>query len=104
MAGEMGPMARRRLMDGLRHYQVAMLTEVTCDEITESGVNITTVDGQKKTLPADTVVLAVGYSKNDDLGKALEGKAKEVCCVGDASEPHGIMEAVRDGYLAGLAL
>jgi 2,4-dienoyl-CoA reductase-like NADH-dependent reductase (Old Yellow Enzyme family)/thioredoxin reductase len=104
MAGEMGPMARRRLLDGLREHQVAMLTEVTCDEITADGVKITTADGQKKMLPADTVVLAVGYSKNDTLVKPLEGKVPSVACVGDAAEPHGIMEAVRDGYLAALTL
>jgi NADPH-dependent 2,4-dienoyl-CoA reductase/sulfur reductase-like enzyme len=103
MAGEMGPMARRRLLDGLRSHQVAMLTDVTCNAITEGSVQITTIDG-KKTLPADTVILAVGSAKNDALNKALEGKVKEVCSVGDAAEPHGIMEAVRDGYLAALAL
>jgi len=48
--------------------------------------------------------LAVGYKVNDNLSKALEGRVAEVHCVGDASQPQGIMEAVRDGYLAALAL
>jgi len=104
MAGEMGPMARRRLLDGLRTHQVAMLTEVTCNEITDTGVQITTADGQLKTLAADTVILAAGSVKNNALLAGLEGKVPEVRTVGDAAEPHGIMEAVRDGYLAGLAL
>jgi 2,4-dienoyl-CoA reductase-like NADH-dependent reductase (Old Yellow Enzyme family)/thioredoxin reductase len=104
MAGEIGPMARRRLMDGLRAHQVAMLTEATCREITDQGVEITTADGRKQTLPADTVILAAGYAKNDALLTALAGKVQDIRMVGDAAEPHGFMEAVRDGYLAGLAL
>jgi len=104
MAVEMGPMVRRRLMDGLKQYQVAMLSETKCEEISGSGVTVTTPDGGKKTLPADTVILAAGYDKNDNLFKALEGRVPEIHCVGDASQPQGIMEAVRDGYLAALEL
>jgi len=104
MAVEMGPMVRRRLMDGLKQYQVAMLTEAKCEEISGSGVTVTTPDGGKKTLPADTVILAAGYDKNDTLLKAIEGRVPEIHCVGDASQPQGIMEAVRDGYLAALGI
>lgn len=104
MAGDMGPMARRRLLDGLRSLQVAMLTEVSCNAITDKGVEITTADGQQKTLPAHTVILAAGSAENNVLLGALKGKVPEIHSAGDAAGPHGIMEAVRDGYLAALAL
>jgi 2,4-dienoyl-CoA reductase-like NADH-dependent reductase (Old Yellow Enzyme family)/thioredoxin reductase len=104
MASEMGPMVRRRLMDGLRQRQVIMLTNAKCEEITEHSVTVTSADGRKDTYPADTVILAVGSGKSDDLFKRLEGKIPEVYCVGDASQPQGIMEAVRDGYRAALSL
>jgi 2,4-dienoyl-CoA reductase-like NADH-dependent reductase (Old Yellow Enzyme family)/thioredoxin reductase len=104
MASEMGPMVRRRLMDGLKKYQVGLLTEVKCEEISEAGVTLTTGAGEKNLLPADTVILAVGYQRNDDLFKKLEGRVPEIHCLGDASEPRGIMEAVRDGYLAALKI
>ena len=104
MANEMGPMVRRRLMDGLKQYQVAMLTEAKCQEISAAGVTVMTADGGKTLFPADTVVLAVGYHTNDHLFKTLQGRVPEIHCVGDSSQPQGIMEAVRDGYLAGLAI
>jgi 2,4-dienoyl-CoA reductase-like NADH-dependent reductase (Old Yellow Enzyme family)/thioredoxin reductase len=104
MAVEMGPMVRRRLMDGLKQYQVAMLAEAKCQEISASGVTVMMADGGKNLFPADTFVLAVGYQTNDHLFKTLQGRVAEVHCVGDASQPQGIMEAVRDGYLAGLAV
>ncbi len=104
MAAEMGPMVRRRLMDGLKHYQVVLLTEAKCQEISAGGVTVIMADGGKTLFPADTVVLAVGYHANDQLFKTLQGRVPEVRCVGDSSQPQGIMEAVRDGYLAALAI
>jgi 2,4-dienoyl-CoA reductase-like NADH-dependent reductase (Old Yellow Enzyme family)/thioredoxin reductase len=104
MASEMGPMVRRRLMDGLRQRQVIMLTNAKCEAITEHSVTVTSAEGRKDTYPADSVILAVGSGKNDNLFKRLEGKVPEVYCVGDASQPQGIMEAVRDGYRVALSL
>ena len=104
MAGEMGPMVRRRLMDGLREKQVTMLTNTKCDEITPGNVTVITGEGQRSIIPADTVVMAVGYKANDDLFKTLQGKVPELYCVGDSSQPQGIMEATNDGYRTGLSL
>jgi NADPH-dependent 2,4-dienoyl-CoA reductase/sulfur reductase-like enzyme len=104
IAGDMGPMVRRRLMDGLRAKQVVMLTNAKCEAITANGVTVVSAEGQKDTYPADTVVLAVGSEKNDGLLNELKGKVAEVYCVGDASQPQGIMEAVRDGYRVALSL
>ncbi len=109
IAANMMPRVRRRLLDGLREKQVVMLTSTTCDEITESGVIVTTGDGQKQTIQADTVILAIGYKANDDLFKALESKVPEVYCIGDSSQVQRtrvqrILEAINDGYRVGLSL
>ncbi len=47
IAAEMGPMVRRRLMDGLKQYQVVMVTEAKCEEIAAGGVTVTKTDGGK---------------------------------------------------------
>jgi len=104
MAADMAPMARRRLMDGLRGRQVTLLTSATCEEIAEGSVTVTTGEGNKETIPADTVILAVGYRANDELSQALEGKVSEVYCIGDASQPQRIRESVNGGYRTGLSL
>lgn len=104
MAGEMGPMVRRRLMDGLREKQVTMLTNTKCDEITPGNVTVITGEGQRSIIPADTVVMAVGSKANDDLFRTLQSKVPELHCVGDSSQPQGIMEATNDGYRTGLSL
>ncbi|HEU65424.1 MAG TPA: FAD-dependent oxidoreductase [Chloroflexi bacterium] len=104
MASDMVFITRRRLMDRLRSKNVTLLTGATCEEIKEGSVQVTTVEGKKETIPADTVVIAIGYKANDRLYKALEGKVTEIYCIGDSSQPSKILEANNEGYRTGLAL
>jgi 2-enoate reductase len=104
MASDMLFMTRRRLMDGLRSKKVTLLTSATCEEIREGSVRVTTAEGKKETIPADIVIIAVGYKANERLYKALEGKVPEIYCVGNSSEPRRILEANSEGYQTGLAL
>jgi 2,4-dienoyl-CoA reductase-like NADH-dependent reductase (Old Yellow Enzyme family)/thioredoxin reductase len=104
MASDMFPMTRRRLMDGLRSKKVTLLASATCEEIKEGSVRVTTAEGKKETIPADTVIIAVGYKANDHLYKALEGKVPEIYCIGNSTQPRRILEATSEGYRTGLAL
>jgi 2,4-dienoyl-CoA reductase-like NADH-dependent reductase (Old Yellow Enzyme family)/thioredoxin reductase len=104
MASDMLPMTRRRLVDGLRSNEVTLLTSATCEEIKEDSVQVTTADGEKRSIPADTVIVAVGYRANDELRKAVEGKVAELYCIGDSAQPRRIREATTEGYQTGLAL
>jgi len=104
MANDMLFMSRRRLVDGLRSKKVTLLTSATCEEIKEGNVRVTTAEGRKETIPADTVIIAVGYKADDHLYKSLEGKVPELYCIGDSSEPRRILEATSEGYRTGLTL
>jgi 2,4-dienoyl-CoA reductase-like NADH-dependent reductase (Old Yellow Enzyme family)/thioredoxin reductase len=104
MANDMFFMSRRRLMDGLRSQKVTLLNGATCEEIKGGSVHVTTADGKKETIPADTIIVAVGYTANDRLHKALEGEVPEIRCIGNSAEPRRILEATSEGYQAGLAL
>jgi len=104
IANDVSPMVRRRLLDGLREKQVVMMANATCEEITGSGIRVTTGEGEKQEIPADSVILAVGYRSNDTLFKAIEDKLPEVYNIGDAANPQRIREAVNAGYQAGLSL
>jgi pyruvate/2-oxoglutarate dehydrogenase complex dihydrolipoamide dehydrogenase (E3) component len=104
MANDMFFMSRRRLMDGLRSQKVTLLTSATCEEIKGGSVLVTTAEGKKETIPADTIIVAVGYKANDGLYKALEGEVPEIRCIGNSSEPRRILEGTSEGYQAGLAL
>lgn len=95
---------REPMLSRLKYKGVAVLTGVEYQEITDAGVVIKTIAGQKKVIEADTVVLAAGSISNDELAAALKGKVDRVFSVGDCVEPRSIMEAVEEGYKAGLSV
>lgn len=80
---------------------VEIIPEVACNEITKEGLAITTKEGSKRILKADTIITALPLQPNTDLAKSMEGKAKEVYTIGDAKEPHMIFDAVADGSRIG---
>jgi 2-enoate reductase len=64
-------------------------------------VTLETEEGQT-TLPADSVVLSIGYEANDDLYWEIYPKTqKPVWLLGDAKVPGTIMMAIRDGNAIG---
>jgi thioredoxin reductase len=66
--------------------------------ITDKGLVITTRDGEKQTLPADSIVPTSPLAPNTELLKSLEGKAPEVYAIGDCREPRMIVDAIADGW------
>lgn len=103
MAGDMSPMVRKRLMDGLAEHRVSLMTNTTCLEITIDGIRVKTAGGEESRIPADTVILAVGYQKNDALFQEIKNRF-EIYHVGDSENPQRIREAILSGYRAGLSL
>ncbi|MDD5311517.1 MAG: FAD-dependent oxidoreductase [Dehalococcoidia bacterium] len=103
-ASDMYPMVRRRLMDGLRNSGVIIHTNACCEKINDGEVTVTVSEGKNETIPTDTVIIAVGYRPDNSLLEAVKGKIPEVHCIGDASKPRRIFEAVQEGYKTGLSI
>ncbi|MGB8706350.1 MAG: FAD-dependent oxidoreductase [Dehalococcoidia bacterium] len=102
LATKVQRLIREPMLDRLKYKGASILTGVEYQEITDVGVVIRTSTGQKKVIEADTVVLAAGSTPNTKLAAALKGKVGQVLSVGDCVEPRSIMEAVDEGYKAGL--
>ena len=102
LATKVHRLIREPMLGRLKYKGVTMLTGVEYEEITEAGVVIRTGTGERKVIEADTVVLAAGAVPNTEFVAALEGKIAQVFSVGDCVEPRSIMEAVEEGYRAGL--
>ena len=60
--------------------------------------------GQKVLMPADHVVLSMGYRSNNSLKEICEKYCKEVIMVGNASSVHNAVEAMAEGYRVGMAI
>jgi 2,4-dienoyl-CoA reductase (NADPH2) len=80
---------------------VTTINGVKSLEITEKGVVITTKDGEKKTLQAESVIPTSPLKPNTGLFDSLQGKAPEVYAIGDCREPRMIVDAIADGWKVG---
>jgi len=104
MATEMPIPSRWRLLNSLFERGVTMLTEAKCQEITRVGVLITTKDGRRQTIEADTVVFANGIEPNPGLFRAIESKVSPVYLAGDCKEIGFIKGAIADGARTALSI
>lgn len=87
-----------RLFRWLAKKGVTMMTEVKYEELTDKGLTITTKDGKRQTLEADSIIPVMPWAPNTELVKSLEGKVTEVYPIGDCKEPRLILDAVGEGF------
>jgi pyruvate/2-oxoglutarate dehydrogenase complex dihydrolipoamide dehydrogenase (E3) component len=104
LATKVHQLMREPMLARLKYKGASILTGVDYQGITDAGVVIKTGTGEKKVIEADTVVLAAGSTPNTELRAALKGKVAQVLSVGDCVEPRSIMEAVEEGFKAGLTV
>ena len=101
MATKMPLSTQRLLLDRLATKGVTLLTGVKYEEITDEGLLITTKEGEKHIIEADTIVLAAGARPNTELFEALKDKGYETYLAGDCIEPRSILNAIHDGSEVG---
>jgi len=104
LATKVNPFIREPMVNRLKFKGATIITGIDYKEITDAGVVISDSKGEKKIIEADTVVLAAGSVPNNELAVALKGKVNRVLSVGDCVQPRSIMEAIEEGYKAGLAV
>ncbi len=93
-----------QLLDWLNKKDVAMLPGVKYEEINSKGLVITTKEGKKETIEADTVLTALPLKANEELFNSLRGVAPEIHAIGDCHNPGLIVDAVADGARVGYAI
>jgi len=71
--------------------------------ITDDSVIVETEEGEQS-IPADTVVLAVGAVPVDELAREIQGNGIEVITLGDARQPRKMSDAILEGFEAALNL
>jgi thioredoxin reductase len=67
------------------------------EEITDNGLIITTNEGKRQTITADTIMPALPLANNTRMLKSLEDKVPEIYVIGDSSKPRLILDAIADG-------
>jgi 2,4-dienoyl-CoA reductase (NADPH2) len=97
MASNVGMSTRWSLIKNLRLMGVKLRPKTKLIEITKDAVIVDTELG-KESIPADTVIIAVGSRSVDDLAREVKRGKTEVITIGDAKEPRKITDAVREGF------
>jgi len=100
---DLGSSTRWTVVAELQRLGVEILTGARAVEITEAGL-IVEKEGGRHLLPADTVVVAAGSRAEDKLAGELEPVVPEIHVVGDARTPRNALEAIHEGFLAGLKI
>ena len=92
------------LLKGLAEQGVSIYVKATVIAIGDDGLVIER-DGRRETIgPFDTVVRAVGLKPHNELKTNLEETVARIMTIGDAVEVRKALEAVAEGYRAGLAI
>lgn len=82
------------LQSGIKYYE----------EITDKGLTLVIKEGERQTIEADTILPALPLRPNTELFESLKGKVPEIYLIGDAREPHLILEAIGEGFRTALTI
>jgi len=85
------------LKDLLAYYKVNIITKATVSRVNDKNVVIKR-ETDEETIPADSVVIAIGYNPKNDLYKEIEQDYAETYLLGDARKVQNIMYAIWDAY------
>jgi 2,4-dienoyl-CoA reductase-like NADH-dependent reductase (Old Yellow Enzyme family)/NADPH-dependent 2,4-dienoyl-CoA reductase/sulfur reductase-like enzyme len=89
---------RTALMELLAQHGVEFKTEVKLEEITDKGALVIDKKWSRYEIPADTVVLSLGFQARRKTVQTLKGLAREVYVVGDCQNPRNLKEAIHDAF------
>jgi 2,4-dienoyl-CoA reductase-like NADH-dependent reductase (Old Yellow Enzyme family)/thioredoxin reductase len=92
------------LKDELAEDQVSIVTGKKVEAITDQGVIVSDLKGNRTELQTDIAVLALGVEPVNDLAPALAGRVKELYTIGDAKKPAKIHDAVADAFILAFSL
>lgn len=98
---DIGASTRWSVLAELGRLGVTILKKTKAVNITAEGLEIEK-DEKTRLLNADTIVLAVGSTPVNMLADELETLVPDVYLIGDAKEPRQALDAMREGFLAGL--
>jgi hypothetical protein len=88
----------RGLSDLMEEYGVRLLLEVKLEEITDKGAIVIDKAWNRSEIPADTVVLSLGFTPRTETVDLFKDSAPDVYTIGDCVKPQSIAEAVHDGF------
>lgn len=88
----------RGLMTLLNENGVHFLTGVKLEEIIENGVIVIDKSWRRIKVPADTVVLSLGFKPRREIPNSFIDRMSEAYTIGDCRKPKDLKQAIHDGF------
>ena len=104
LGAELSIVRRWRVLDNLNDHNVPMLTHCTVTSIDKDQVHYQDKDGNAHSIPANSVVLAVGASPDHSLANSLNSHGFNTVTIGDCDTLGYIEGALSSATNAALAL
>ncbi|MHA2013279.1 MAG: oxidoreductase [Candidatus Helarchaeota archaeon] len=101
LGGNIGRSTRWTMMKDLRYKEIRQLTSSEVLEITIDNVIVKTGDKIQE-IKADNVIIATGVKKDREFANKLKESGFQIRIIGDAKKPRKALDAINDGYKAGL--
>jgi len=100
---DIGLTTRWTVMGELRRLGVNIMTDTKAVSIKEDGVEVVKADGPDF-LHANSIIIAAGSKPENSLVSEIESLVPESYTVGDAKKPRNALDAIKEGFLAGLKI
>lgn len=81
----------------IKYYEIPVHTSASVERV-EPDCLVCTVNGEELHIPADTVILSVGYTSNQALYHELESRGLPVHLIGDANMVSNLEGAIGSAY------
>ena len=89
----------------LKKLSIEIITEVKLEAITDTGAIVTDKNGNRKEMPCDTVVLALGVEPRTKAVAMFKDLAPDVLVIGDCNNQRGnLLSATSEGFFAAIEL
>lgn len=100
---DIGLSTRWTVLGELRRLGVTLMTGTKAVGVTAEGVEIER-EGETAILPADSIVFATGSRPENRIAGEVGDLVPEIITIGDAKKPRNALEAIREGFQAGLSI
>jgi 2,4-dienoyl-CoA reductase (NADPH2) len=98
---DIGVSTRWTILDELKRLGVRIMAGARAVAVTDEGLEIEK-EGKLEVIPADTIVIAAGAKPHNSLEGKLTGLVREIHVIGDAAGPRKALDAIREGFMAGM--
>jgi 2,4-dienoyl-CoA reductase-like NADH-dependent reductase (Old Yellow Enzyme family)/thioredoxin reductase len=101
---ELEPITRKLLLTRLMKTKPAVYTQSEVVRVEGSRAFVRNPKGEQSQIDFDALIFAVGFTAEDPFPTSEMPDSLEIYRIGDCASPRGILEAIHEGYQAGISI